>query len=215
MLAAEEQFRLIEQSLIATLFSDFCYPSLVTNTEHRIVWANAAFEQAYGYRIKEVIGLPAKLLHDPSLPKDAIKPAARQLLAQRKPWSGAYRNRRANGEIFTAYYVAVPLGDIASLPVSGTFSVSAPESEADQLRDNLLSHAVNRCLNLAVDSLAHGEADRTPTKKASRKGQRQREIHRLTLLGHTSKEIAALMGISPSTVNVVRWKIAQTRSEKP
>lgn len=215
MLPAEEQHRLLQHSLVAALFSDFAFPALVTNAEHRIVWANGAFERSYGYKTREVIGLPVKMIHDPSLPDEAIKPAARQLLERRKPWHGTYRNRRANGELFVAYYVAVPLGEIASLPVSGVFSVSAPESEAEHLRESVLHHTLNRCVSLAV-------ADRTSTPRAEneskalpRKGQRQREIHRLTLLGYTTKEIASLMGISPSTVNVVRWKLAQGSDPKP
>lgn len=214
MLAAEEQYRLLQQSLVATLFYDFSYSALVTNSEHRIVWANAAFEQTYGYLIEEVIGLPSKLIHDPSLPEDAIKPAARQLLDRRKPWQGSYRNRRANGEIFTAYYVAVPLGEIATLPINGVFAVSGPESEADHLRESVLSHTVNRCIALAVTAQSNGTTGDGEPKNFSRKGQRQREIHRLTLLGYTSKEIASLMGISPSTVNVVRWKLGQTSTAK-
>lgn len=208
MLPPEEHHHLIQNSLVETLFADFRHAAMVTNTEHRIVWANAAFEKFYGYRVAAVIGLPATLLHDPALPDDALKPVARQLLERRLPWFGAYRNQRANGEVFTAHYFAVPLDHFANLPVSGVFCVSCGESEADGLRDDVLSHIINRSLGLAAMAQANGD---TPSAETfSRKGQRQREIHRLTLLGYSSKEIAALMGISPSTVNVVRWKLGQS-----
>lgn len=205
MLPPSECYALIQNSLVGKLFGEFRYPGLMTNAEHRIVWANRAFEGFYGYKVEEVIGLPASMLHDPSLPDDTLKPVARQLLERRKPWTGTYRNRRANGEIITAYYFAAPLDHFAHLPVNGVFCVSCPESEADGLRDEVLAYLVNRCLSLAA--AAEAEGNLPITTQFSRKGQRRREIHRLTLLGYSSKEIAGLMGISPSTVNVVRWKL--------
>jgi PAS domain S-box-containing protein len=212
MLPPEEHFRLIQQSLIEQLFAEFRHAALVTNSEHRIVWANAAFEAFYGYKVPAVIGLPATMLHDPELPEDTLRPVARQLLEKRLPWSGSYRNQRANGEVFNAYYFAVPLDHFPRLPVNGVFCVSCLDSDAGGLRDEVLGHVVNRCLTLA----ANAEADGTGRSAGnlSRKGQRQREIHRLTLLGYSSKEIAGLLGISPSTVNVVRWKLGQNTPRK-
>lgn len=207
MLSAEEHSRLIQNSLIDRLFADFVFPSMVTNADHRIVWVNAAFNSAYGYQREEVIGLPVKLIYDPELSADTIKPAARQLLQLRKPWCGPYRNRRANGEVFTAYYVAVPLSSLAELPVTGVFCVSGPENESEALRESVLSHVVNRCFALAASGGATTSQGNVRT--LSTKGQRQREIHRLSLLGYSSKEIASVMQISPSTVNVVRWKLAK------
>lgn len=212
MLPPDEHHRLIKQSLVGTIFAEFRHAAMVTNPEHRIVWANAAFEKLYGYQVHAVIGLPATMLHDPSLPEDSLKPVARQLLERRQPWSGSYRNQHANGDIFTAHYFAVPLDHFPHLPVNGVFCVSCLEADAEGLHDEVLGHVVNRCLGLAATAAANGGNASAAT--LSRKGQRQREIHRLTLLGYSSKEIASLLSISPSTVNVVRWKLGQAAPRK-
>lgn len=208
MLPAEEHHRLIRESLVGIIFAEFRHAALVTNPEHRIVWANSAFEKLYGYEVAAVIGLPATMLHDPKLPPETLKPVATQLLHKQQAWTGTYRNQHANGETFTAFYFAVPLVHFTHLPVSGVFCVSCLESEAEGLREEVLSHVVNRCVGIAAKAEANGLGPLAGN--LSRKGQRQREIHRLTLLGYSSKEIAGLMGIAPSTVNVVRWKLGQT-----
>ena len=212
MFPPDQHERLISQSMVGTLFAGFRHAAIVTNSEHRIVWVNAAFEKLYGYRASAVLGLPATLLHDPSLPVDSLKPVARQLLEERRPWCGTYRNQHANGKAFNAYYFAVPLDHFPHLPVNGVFCVSCLEADAEGLRDEVLGHVINRCVGLAVTNASEGGNAARST--LSRKGQRQKEVHRLSLLGYSSKEIAGLMGISPSTVNVVRWKLGRAATAK-
>jgi PAS domain S-box-containing protein len=213
MLSPLEHHRLIQQSLVGKLFSSFRHPAFITNAEHRIVWTKGAWETFYGYHNDEILGLPATILHDPALPEDAIKPIARQLLEKRQPWIGTYRNRHANGEIFTVFYFTVPLDHCAELPVNGVFCTCCREVDGSRLQSEVLGHVVNLSLSLAATVAADGIEN--SAAHLARKGQRQREIHRLTLLGYSSKEIASLMGITASTVNVVRWKLGKTTQTSP
>jgi DNA-binding NarL/FixJ family response regulator len=73
-----------------------------------------------------------------------------------------------------------------------------------------MAYLVNECFRLqALDPNALVSRAVVP-----KMGARQREVQRLVSLGYTTKEIAFAMEISPSTVNVVRWKLAQD-SGKP
>jgi FixJ family two-component response regulator len=64
---------------------------------------------------------------------------------------------------------------------------------------------VSGCLRL--DSLGGLAAATEKKEGVSSRGARQREVQRLVSLGYSSKDIGSIMNISPSTVNVVRWKL--------
>ena len=48
--------------------------------------------------------------------------------------------------------------------------------------------------------------------KAFRKGDRMREIMRLTQMGYSTKEVAHFMDIAPNTVAQVKWRLSKRGS---
>jgi PAS domain-containing protein len=171
---------------------------------------NHAFCALYGYKMEEVIGLPSLVLRSMEFPDAEVSAIRNRVFNQRGSWQGVYRCVKKSGDSLDVECFVVPLDTSDNLPINGVFSLSWQAGQSYAGVHAAMAYLVNECFRLqALDPNALVSRAVVP-----KMGARQREVQRLVSLGYTTKEIAFAMEISPSTVNVVRWKLAQD-SGKP
>ena len=80
----------------------------VTDPQGRITYANAAFSEASGFSIEELLGQPHNLVRHPDMPSEAFEDLWRSLkLGQ--AWTGIVKNRRKNGDHYWVKANVTPL----------------------------------------------------------------------------------------------------------
>ncbi len=80
----------------------------VTDPQGRITYANAAFSEASGFGIEELLGQPHNLVRHPDMPPEAFDDLWRSLKAG-QAWSGIVKNRRKNGDHYWVKANVTPL----------------------------------------------------------------------------------------------------------
>lgn len=91
----------IEQSPVAVMIS---------NRDGLIEYVNGCFTRLTGYREDEVIGQNPRFLQSAQTPREQYKRLWETISAGRE-WSGEFRDRRKNGELYWAYETISPLRD--------------------------------------------------------------------------------------------------------
>ena len=86
--------------------------SLITDADHRIVYANRAFEGMTGYREAELLGKDCRLLQGPDSDPATVL-AIRERLAAGRVFRGEILNYRADGTPFWNQLAIAPLRDTA------------------------------------------------------------------------------------------------------
>lgn len=123
----------------------------ITDLDHRILFANQAFTDIYGYSRAEVQGLRVDLLRVEDGSSDDLAVIARETV--RRGWKGELTNRRKNGTPFPAYLSTSALRDEEGQPVA-LIGVVKDLTEEKKLQDQL--HQAQRLE--AVGRLAGGVA---------------------------------------------------------
>ena len=82
----------------------------ITDPKGRIVHCNAAFVQASGYSIEELLGQPHNIIRHPDMPAAAFADLWRTI-QQGEPWSMPVKNRRRNGDHYWVSANVIPLKD--------------------------------------------------------------------------------------------------------
>ena len=90
------------KKLIAAALFESQEAMLVTNADRLILRVNKAFTQLTGYSAEEAVGQLPSLLKS-GCQDDAFYAALWQRLLATGNWRGQIRDRRKNGEIFTAW----------------------------------------------------------------------------------------------------------------
>ena len=80
----------------------------VTDPQGRITYANAAFSEASGFGIEELLGQPHNLVRHPDMPPEAFDDLWRSLKAG-QAWTGIVKNRRKNGDHYWVKANVTPL----------------------------------------------------------------------------------------------------------
>jgi PAS domain S-box-containing protein len=189
------------QAATFTPFDSFPFPVDITDIGDAIIYVNAAFERTYGYEAARVIGLPPHFL----LPPDFNRTVLRQNLAELhggKVWEGVQPNLTASGEVIEVYVLGVPLGARGSEQAFGTIYVSSEVGQRDRMQSEFLELMARHYFSTEIlpDFRSRG---------AVRRGERSRMVIGLLQLGYSPKRIAAMLGISASTVGVIKWKAKQ------
>ncbi|MGO8909014.1 MAG: methyl-accepting chemotaxis protein [Bradyrhizobium sp.] len=91
-----------------------------TDTKGRLSYFNAQFVQASGFAEAELMGQPHNIIRHPDMPPEAFADLWATLKAG-KPWAGAVKNRRKNGDFYWVLASATPIWE--SGQVTGYMSI--------------------------------------------------------------------------------------------
>src|SRR6266702_1060611 len=99
-----------------------------TDTKGRLTYFNAQFIAAAGFTEAELMGQPHNIIRHPDMPPEAFADLWATLKAG-KPWAGAVKNRRKNGDFYWVLASATPIWENGQ--VTGYMSIRSRLS-ADQ-----------------------------------------------------------------------------------
>jgi PAS domain S-box-containing protein len=157
---------------------------IATTADGTVITWNARAERLYGWTREEALGRHINQLTVPAEgqgPADEIMAA----LGQGKSWQGAFRLRRKDGSVFTAFVKDSPILD-SDGNLIGIVGVSI------ETADPALAKAVRA---LVTDGSGHYGARRTRNLSP-----REREVLGLLARGLTGEQIAERLVLSPETV---------------
>jgi PAS domain S-box-containing protein len=102
-----------------------------TDTKGKLTYFNDQFVQASGFTEAELMGQPHNIIRHPDMPPEAFENLWTTLKAG-KPWAGAVKNRRKNGDFYWVLASATPIWENGQ--VSGYMSIRT-KLPADQRRE--------------------------------------------------------------------------------
>jgi PAS domain S-box-containing protein len=102
-----------------------------TDTKGRLKYFNDQFVAASGFTEAELIGQPHNIIRHPDMPTEAFEDLW-TTLKMGKPWAGAVKNRRKNGDFYWVFASATPIWENGQ--VTGYMSIRSRLS-ADQRRE--------------------------------------------------------------------------------
>ena len=180
----------------------FPYPVTLTDRDNRFVFANEAFVQRYGYLSRDLIGLTPRVLIPRQSPKRMLESYNEHVLRRHSRWEGVLVNRGRDSEPFHVHLSVFPLRLSEGAPPVAYLGVSCDQGERTEMLLELV-HLLSdqwfqNSLQRALPSLTGVNGVVAP---------RQAAILKLCRMGFSTKEIAHIMGVSPSTVGVVRWRL--------
>ena len=184
-----------------TPFETFPYPVDITDTRDVIVYVNPAFERTYGYEAARVIGLPPHFLLPPDIDRGAIRNNLAWLHGG-KIWEGVQPNITATGNLIDIHLIGLPVGARDSQEPFGIVYVSCEVAMKERMRTDFLELMARNYFSARILP-----EFRTPLQ--ARRGERGRAVVGLLELGYSPKQVAGMLGISPSTVGVLKWKSRQ------
>ena len=79
-----------------------------TNTKGRLVYFNDQFVKVCGFSEQELMGQPHNIVRHPDMPPEAYEDLWNTIKAG-KPWAGAVKNRRKNGDFYWVLASATPI----------------------------------------------------------------------------------------------------------
>ncbi|MDB5574037.1 MAG: methyl-accepting chemotaxis sensory transducer with Pas/Pac sensor, partial [Tardiphaga sp.] len=99
-----------------------------TDTKGRLTYFNDQFVAAAGFTEAELIGQPHNIIRHPDMPTEAFEDLWATLKAG-KPWAGAVKNRRKNGDFYWVLASATPIWEAGQ--ISGYMSIRSkiPDSQ--------------------------------------------------------------------------------------
>jgi PAS domain S-box-containing protein len=156
---------------------------IATDMEGVVATWNSRAEALYGWTRDEAVG---RQITELTVPQESRAPATAimEAIQRGETWGGAFRLRRKDGSLFTAYVKDSPiLGDGGRLV--GIVGVSIEIGDPDLAR--------------AVRSLVTG-GENHGARRARTLSPREREVLGLLARGLTGEQIAARLVLSPETV---------------
>jgi aerotaxis receptor len=102
-----------------------------TDIKGRITYVNDDFIEASGFAEQELIGQPHNIVRHPDMPPEAFDNLW-QTLKEGKPWAGAVKNRRKNGDYYWVLASATPIWENGQ--ITGYMSIRT-RLPADQRRE--------------------------------------------------------------------------------
>ena len=102
-----------------------------TDTKGKLTYFNDQFVQASGFTEAELMGQPHNIIRHPDMPPEAFENLWTTLKAG-KPWAGAVKNRRKNGDFYWVLASATPIWENGQ--VTGYMSIRT-KLPADQRRE--------------------------------------------------------------------------------
>ncbi len=106
-----------------------------TDAKGRLVYFNQQFVEASGFTEAELLGQPHNIVRHPDMPPEAFDDLWTTIKAG-KPWAGAVKNRRKNGDFYWVRACATPIwehGQIVGYMSIRTKLPAAQRAEAEQV----------------------------------------------------------------------------------
>jgi PAS domain S-box-containing protein len=204
---ADELTEYISQSALANLLSSFGYPATITDSQNRFVYANPAFLKRYGYQLSEILGLSPRILTPRNLSEHELLDVDHSTLLT--GWEGVLVNQTKQKKLFPIFLRTFPVRFDSKTKPTLFFGISCDPKQKKKCTDELADRML--ALLLQLPALKPGQSSAPAAQPQM--GKRQREVQRLLALGYSYKEIAAMVGISVSTVRVVKWKLRERETE--
>ena len=106
-----------------------------TDTKGRLTYFNDEFVDAAGFTPEELMGQPHNIIRHPDMPPEAFDNLWTTLKAG-KPWAGAVKNRRKNGDFYWVLATASPIvenGQVTGYTSIRTKLPADQRAEAEQV----------------------------------------------------------------------------------
>jgi len=117
-----------------------------TDLNGRITWFNKTFQEVSGFDPGELMGAAHNIVRHPDMPKEAFADLWANLKVG-KPWAGAVKNRRKNGDHYWVYASASPIWENGQLAGFMSIRGKLPRDKRD---------AAGRAYKLFRDGQAQG-----------------------------------------------------------
>jgi DNA-binding CsgD family transcriptional regulator len=173
---------------VGDLLQAIPFASCCSNAVNEFVAVNESFCLLYRMRPHDLIGRTPWVLAASCFP-EALSAEIQRRVTTEGWWNGAVSNRRADGAALGLHLFALRLQAVVPGEGDGSLGIVVPES----YRENLLHFSLSLNATLLTRVAGAGAIHQTP---------RERQVAELAASGMTSKEIAAHLGISASTVRV-------------
>jgi PAS domain S-box-containing protein len=96
--------------LLATVTEQTDDSVMITDTEHRIIFINPAFERVSGYHLEDIAGKTPRFLRSGKHDKSFYR-MIRDTLSERHTWHGHFINRRKDGTLYEEDAIITPVTD--------------------------------------------------------------------------------------------------------
>lgn len=180
---------------------DLEYPGAITNGNDRFVYANSSFLERYNCSYLEIDRLSPDMFLATGSGVPGHASSAKVSFLGLQPRHGPVKNIDFKGNIFNAYHCIFPIRQIPEARPIGFVRVSTNPGNEFRM---LVAVVTQFCTNYQLAT--RGEFAFPVPSLEEKGGARRREILKLSKLGYSPKEVAGMMDISPSTVNVVKWR---------
>lgn len=184
----------------------FAYPIALCHSSGVFIYSNRVWQSRYGYSEDEILGLPPHFLLKKTEKRSAVLSALRK---QNGRWAGTQEILLRDGKKSEVYLLIITLQADRKLAPDFTLNLSCKPHEATEALIELAHVLSNFVLRSNLEQ--QGVAKILP-KLSPGNGFRAQQIIKLSQLGYTPKEIAGILNISASTVNVVKWKFRKLTS---
>jgi len=189
---------------IKRLLDTISSPATITNGDNIFIYANQAFLDYYKYKLADIIGVSPQILQPLKGSRESYRESFQVAITQHRPWSGFIQNIDSSQNQCAVYLCIIPLRPMPTMRAAGFLGISTPAGNEVKLIGDIFTLLINASELTSSDAPLQKLTHLLPKVPS-----RQNQILRLAELGYTSKTIAAALDITPSTVNVVRWKARQ------
>lgn len=181
----------IRASRLGELLEEFPHAATITNADNRVVFVNVAFSSLYGWRETEILGLSPRLLARREYPEVKYRRLRQAISSATHGWCGQLENVTKNGRKLLVRVWAAKVKPDASLPCLYYLGLTVPADSGLRPEEELTSRLAGTLLR--DKQISQSRAQRlTPAQ----------QIANFHSLGFSTKEIAAIFGVEPNTINV-------------
>jgi PAS domain S-box-containing protein len=152
LLDEEERKRREREQTLATAVATMQQPILITGLDRRVLYANAAAVDEYGYTVEEFAGLPLDRLIDSWLPAPRITPDGPALASE--TWAAEQVHRRKDSTTFPASVLMSAIRDEVGASVGQVVAVRNL-TEEQRLQEQLRQSEKLAALGELVAGVAH------------------------------------------------------------
>jgi PAS domain S-box-containing protein len=174
----------------------------ITGADGLFIYVNPAFLALYHYNEANIIGVSSRILLPGSSGSPATSVAQQSTALNHRAWEGEVTHVDRAGRPLALYLFNLPILFSPTPRPACLLHLSCPIEARHQLMRDFAARLCAALIEWQINLPPEHQVISPPQS-----GDRQRQISKLTQLGYRTKEIAALMRISISTVNVVKWKI--------
>ncbi len=189
---------------IKRLLDSISSPATITNGDNIFIYANQAFLDYYKYKLADIIGVSPQILQPVKGSKASYRECCQVALTQCRPWSGFIQNIDSRQNQSAVYLWLIPLRPMPTMQAAGFLGISTPVGTEVKLMGDIFTLLLN-----ATELVSSDAPIQKLTQLMPKAPSRHNQILRLADLGYSPKAIADALDITPSTVNVVRWKARQ------